>query len=348
MEGKNEGSKSYRGGFIMRRLLILLCILSLILYASGSGAQTASEQKKEQGSEQKILEEVGGVLLPRGKLSIEPSIEYDYFSRRTISISGFTLLNAIVIGTIAVSDVKRDFLQGALTARYGITSRFEAELMVPYVYTSLRQVVGPGTASTLEKRVGDTDIGDIQGALYYHLIREKGWIPDVILNFRAKSPTGRDPYHLSTESIGGNTFFKDLPTGNGHWGFQGGFTLVKRSDPVVFFGGLSYYWNVRKDVGGGFGTVDPGDSWEGSIGVAYALSEKFSISGIYLHRITTKTEQNGQPVIGSFVNYGIMTFTGSYVLSKAVYVNLSVGIGVTNDAPDVTVRLSFPITFNLF
>lgn len=335
-----------------RFLFLLLCLISLVFYASGSIAQPATEEKKETTPVQKkdatseqVLLEVGGVLLPKGTLTIEPSLQYSHYSRRSISISGFTLLGAIVIGEIAVSDIKRDFLQGALTTRYGITSWLEAELKVPYIYTSFRDIKGPGTTEMTERRIQSTALGDIEGALYGHIIREKGIVPDILLNFRAKSTTGRDPYHLDVDSRGRVT---ELPTGSGHWGFSGGFTLVKRSDPVVFFGGLTYFWNIRKKVRESIGTVDPGDSWEGSIGMSYALSEKFSLSTIYMHRITSKQKLNGRAVMGTFVNYGTISLAGSYALSKNTYVNLSVGVGVTNDAPDVELRLSIPFNFKIF
>jgi len=116
---------------------------------------------------------------------------------------------------------------------------------------------------------------------------------------------------------------------------------------VVFFGGLTYFWNVKRDISQGVGKVDPGDSIQASVGIAYALSEKFSISTLYQHTITTKTRQNGAQVPGSFVNAGTLFLGGSYAVSKQTYINLSVGIGLTVDAPDVQVILSVPISFNL-
>jgi hypothetical protein len=321
---------------------------------SASSDQTTSEAKigvapeeKRPAATEQQLTDIGGVLLPKGTLTLEPGVQYDYFSRRSINISGFTILNAIVIGTIAVADVKRDFLQGIATARYGITSRLEAEVKVPYVYTSLRQVFGPGTNTNeppTERRVGTTDLGDIEGALYWHAIREKGARPDIILNFRTKAPTGNDPYHLSLDSNNNPT---ELATGNGHWGYQFGFTAVKRSDPVVFFGGAAYYWNVKRKWAN-FGTVNPGDSIEGSIGMAYALNEKFSFSTLYKQIVTSEQKANGTRLPGTFSNYGLLTLAGSYAFSNNKFLNLSVGIGVTNDAPDLEFAVSMPINFKLF
>jgi long-subunit fatty acid transport protein len=133
--------------------------------------------------------------------------------------------------------------------------------------------------------------------------------------------------------------------GNGHWGFSGGFTVVKVSDPAVFFGSLAYFWNVRRNVGQGIGTIDPGDSVEASLGVAYALSEKFSLSTQYQQRISVRTKQNGQRVPGTFINAGTIFLGGSYNISKKTSVNLSVGLGLTTDAPDVQVVWTVP--FNL-
>src|SRR4030066_213263 len=76
---------------------------------------------------------------------------------------------------------KKEILQGALTARYGITSRFQAELKIPYIYRWDREVMGGGTTGDVSERsVSDNGIGDIEGALFYHLLLAKRWIPAAI------------------------------------------------------------------------------------------------------------------------------------------------------------------------
>jgi hypothetical protein len=331
---------------MFRIFIFLLCVVLSTVFSSELLAQQPSGEKREKEvPAEVILVEKGGVLLPRGTLQIEPSLQYSYLSRHVISISGFYILEAILIGEIAVSDIKRDILQAALTARYGITSRLQAELKIPGIYRSDRDVRGPGTADVSEKTVSQFGLGDIEGALYYHLLLAKGWIPDIILNCRAKSITGKDPYHLSVDSEGR---FRELPTGNGHWGLSGGFTAVKVSDPAVFFGSFNYFWNIRKNINETVGTVDPGDSYEASFGIAYALSEKVSLSTQYQHRWAVHTKVNGNKIDGSYLSAGTLFFGGNYILSKSVSVSLQVGIGVTNDAPDVQVTLLMPINFKIF
>jgi len=331
---------------MFRTIIFILCIILTTVFSSELLAQQPSGEKREKEKPaEALLIEKGGILLPKGMLQIEPSLQYSYLDRHMISISGFYILEAILIGELAVSDMKRDILQGALTARYGITSRLQAELKVPYIFRWDREIRGPGTTDISERTVSDNGIGDIEGALFYHLLLGKRWIPDVILNVRAKSTTGRDPYHLKTDSEGR---FLELPTGNGHWGFSGGFTALKVSDPAVFFGSLNYYWNVKRNIGRGIGSVDPGDSYEGAFGVAYALSEKVSLSLQYQHRWTTHTKQQGEKIPGSYLSAGTIFFGGNYALSKKTSVSLSVGVGVTNDAPDVQVTLSMPFNFSIF
>jgi hypothetical protein len=254
-------------------------------------------------------------------------------------------LEAIVIGEIAVSDIKRDILQGAITARYGITSRLQAEVKVPLIYRSDREIRGPGTTEISEYHVTDIGLGDIEGALFYHLLLSKGWIPDIILNCRVKSITGRDPYDLKVDSEGR---FKELPTGNGHWGVSTGFTVVKVSDPAVFFGSFNYLWNIKKYQGYNIGWVDPGDSIEGSFGIAYALSEKLSISTQYQHRWTYKTKVKGGLIPGTYLSAGTLFLGGNYSISKKVSISLQVGIGVTSDAPDVQITFLMPLNFKIF
>ncbi|RLA85068.1 MAG: hypothetical protein DRG31_03920 [Deltaproteobacteria bacterium] len=314
--------------------LIVFVVLVLAVFSNSPMAQESGEKKPAEA----LLAEQGGVLLPKGALVLEPSIKYSHFSRHRIAISGFSILEAIVIGRIEVRDVKRDILQFSLTGRYGLTNRLELEAEVPYLfvhYRDLRRAEGDGGPY----KVSDNDIGDVEGGIYYHLIREKGWVPDIVVNLRVKAPTGKDPYEVERE---GNRL-KELPTGNGHWGLSGGFTMVKASDPAVFFAGLNYQWNIERDVGKGYGKIDPGDSVEYSLGMAYALSERFSLSTSFQQRITFETEQNGKEDPETYMNVASVNFGLNYSLSKTAGLNINVGIGLTEDSPDFEVTVSVPL-----
>ncbi|MEO7232925.1 MAG: acetate kinase, partial [Polaromonas sp.] len=82
------------------------------------------------------LFEQPGILTPKGKYILEPSVQYVYSSSNRVALVGYTIIPALLIGLIDVREVKRNTVTGALTTRYGLTNRFELEARLPYVYRS--------------------------------------------------------------------------------------------------------------------------------------------------------------------------------------------------------------------
>ncbi|MDA8087877.1 MAG: hypothetical protein M0Z75_14400 [Nitrospiraceae bacterium] len=318
-------------------------LVILILFSSHPAR---SDQTDSQGNPKKAvpaesrLQNVGGILIPQGSLQLEPAFIYSNYSRHRLSISGFTVLDAIVIGQMEVSDLKRDIIQTQVTARYGITNRLEIEAKVPFLIRWDREVDAPGTTSATYHEAFGNGLGDIEGALYWHAIRANDGMPDIVLNTRVKSATGRSPYDLPQDSQGN---LLDLPTGNGHWGVSAGFTAVKISDPAVLFGGVNYYWNFARNVGGAYGTIDPGNSIEYLLGMGYALNDKLSLDTSFQERFTMRDKQNGVALPETYINASTLSLGISYAYSSRATLELMVGIGVTVDAPDLQFTLSAPI-----
>jgi len=277
-------------------------------------------------------------------------VSCSHTSRARISISGFTLLEAIVIGRIVTEDVKRDVVTPFINFRYGIAKDLQFEVKVPWMYRRDKEVwvAGPSGTDEMERTVDEGNLGDIEAALNYQLLRERGAWPDIVLNIRGKSTTGKDPYGLKTELIEGKQRLVELPTGSGHYGLSAGLTFVKSSDPAVLFATLGYFYNFERNVGvkGGvdYGKIKPGDSLELGLGMAYALNEKLSTSISYQQRFTFKSKQNGNKVTNSDVNVRSLFFGVSHALGAKISLSFSVGVGLTKDAPDVTVEMRVPFT----
>ncbi len=307
----------------------------------------ASKRKtKVEEATEPVLLEAGGILLPKGVLAIEPSLSYAHFSRNSITISGFTLFDALVIGRIDVEELKRDILTGSLTLRYGLLDRLQLEAKFPYLYRRDRLVRPASTTGTEIEPVrliqGD-DLGDVETALTFHAYRSRSWMPDVLFTARGKFPTGRDPYGLETETVFGATLAKEVPTGTGHYGLSTGVNLVKVFDPVVFFGSANYYWNLERDVGGVYGLIDPGDAFEYVLGMAVALSERTSLNISFQNIFTWPTYQNGDKISETEANTAAFNIGASHRFSKTVSLFGSVGIGLTRDSPDYQFQLTMPI-----
>ena len=81
-----------------------------------------------------VLSNQGGVLTPPGHLIVEPSIEYLHDSSNKLTFRGVSLQDTVLIGVIEASEADRDLVSPALTLRYGINSRWNVDIKVPYVY----------------------------------------------------------------------------------------------------------------------------------------------------------------------------------------------------------------------
>ena len=77
-----------------------------------------------------------------------------------------------------------------------------------------------------------------------------------------------------------------------------------------------------------------------------SLNEKASFTIGYDQSIIGKTQQNGIEVPGAArTTLGNLLLGISYRYNPASTLNLSVGVGVTRDTPDVSFTLRTPITF---
>ena len=293
------------------------------------------------------IAERGGILTPTGTLVVEPSVEYIHDSSDRIVIEGFAVLPAILIGSIDVRRVDRDTVIGSITVRYGITDRIEVDAKVPYVYrndtTLAREIAVPSTAAEVTD-VSGHGVGDVQFGAHYQINRGTGGWPYFIGNLRVKAPTGKDPFEVDVNEAGLQT---ELPTGTGFWGIEPSMTFIHRSDPVVLWGNVKYLWNVERDIGDGFGTIDPGDAVGATVGIGFGVNPDTSFSLGWEHQFVFDSKQDGRTIEGTNLQLGSFLLGLSYRLSPAVRINLTFQAGVTDDATDTRMLLRVPIRFSL-
>lgn len=292
-----------------------------------------------------------GVLTPRGKFVFEPSLQYLHSTDNRVALVGFTIIPAITIGLIDIRRVSRDTFVGALTGRYGFTNRFEMEAKLPYVSASSESITRPLATPSVTDSVFDADgngIGDIEVAARYQLNEGGVDKPFYIGSLRVKSDTGKSPFEVEVDPI--TLLQKELPTGTGFWAVQPGITALFPSDPVVFFGGMSYLYSFEREVGNGFGKVSPGNVFDFNFGLGLALNDRSSFSIGYQHSVVSKAKQSGNDTektlnTESTLQLGTLRFGVAYRLTPRTNFNLSVGVGVTDDTPDLELTLRVPMTF---
>lgn len=306
------------------------------------------------------LFEAPGVLSPRGRFTLEPSLQYSYSSSDRVSIVGYTIIPALVIGLIDVRSVQRTTVVAGLTARYGLTNRMEVEGRIPYVYRNDDTVSRPlnleGSATSQVFNADGIGVGDIELAARYQLNLPNPGNPYFVGGLRLKTRTGTDPFevdYLGTDAI--LPYLQtSLPTGSGFYSLQPSLTFIYPTDPAVFFGGINYQWNIKRDVnkslkgitGDPIGEVDPGDAVGINFGMGLGLNERSSFSIGYEHTWIGKTKSDGQVATGATgVQTASLLLGYSYRLNKQASLSLSVGAGLTKDSPDTQFTLRIPYTF---
>ncbi|MEE2762391.1 MAG: transporter [Pseudomonadota bacterium] len=159
--------------------------------------------------------------------------------------------------------------------------------------------------------------------------------------------TGVSPYEIDIN--------EQLSTGSGYYSLSGGVSLSKVLDPVVVFGSVSATYNLPVDdldqVRGArrLVEVDPGFGLSGSAGFAYSLSYDISLSisaQLSYNDETILTFSDGSEAVAQDQMTGFLSMSLGTRVSDTTIVNTSLGIGLTEDAPDFSLGVSLPINFS--
>ena len=352
--------------------------------AAGPGEKTPARTTVAQAQQQQTQQPVGvaptekeetapvaqifdqpGVLTPPGTYILEPSLQYSYSASNRVALVGYTIIPALAIGLIDVREVKRNTWTAALTARTGLTNRMEVEAKIPYVYRTDDTIRRP-LATASQTQAGSSidqlfnadgqDIGDIEFSARYQLNVARADEPIYIASLRFKTRTGSDQFDSTNVSVPGfGPLLKDLPTGSGFYSLQPGITFLFPSDPVIFFGGVNYQYSFERDVDikqevngtitSEMRTVQPGGVFVFNFGMGLALNNRSSFSVGYDHASVGIAKIDGEDDrLGVRVQLGTLMFGYAYRFSPKTSLNVSLGVGVTRDTPDLTLTVRLPMT----
>jgi hypothetical protein len=272
------------------------------------------------------LVERGALLLPRGSFEVVPSFAFSHSQKQ-----GLVLVDTPE-GISIVSDQRQrdDALQGQFAARYGLPWRSQIEVRAPYVWKREASALGDGS----EVVHSDSHVGDLTLELSHQFLVEGGAWPDIIGAVSWRFPTGRDPYRAPIAAVA---------SGSGTHQVSGRLTALKTLDPLVVFTTVDYSANLAYDQP--FGRVHPGDSVDWQIGALLAVSPETSLSLGFAQEFKGRTRVDGRPIAGSDGIAAVAQFGLDQALSSRALLDVSLGIGVTRDAPDYTLMVSLPIRF---
>jgi hypothetical protein len=320
-------------------------------------SQPVGQGPKTERPEVTVLSDQGGVLTPPGHLIVEPSIEYLHDSSNKLTFRGVSLQDTVLIGIIEASEADRELVSPALTLRYGINSRWDVDIKVPYVYRAdnLTFLIPQQGQPDLQRKTSldGNNIGDIEMSTHYQFTDKP---PYLIGNLRFKTTTGKGPFDIKRDSQGVD---EELATGSGFYSVEPSVTLLYPTDPAVLFATVSYQWNIGQDENKNIGDVkvghvDPGDDIGITVGMGFSVNDDFSFSlgfkyDLIFETTTDVTAQNQKRTEKSDkLHLGSLLFGMGYRISQSTSVNLDLQLGVTDDTPDMQATIRVPIAFDLF
>lgn len=349
---------------------------SVAIIGQSTGEATVASVQADEGAEEDrkapapsasvelITEQEQGIF--GDDFSIEAGLTYTHFDAAQLNLSGFLALDSIFLGLISLDQIVSDVFVGDLALRYGLNDRLQFDVNIPYLYRhSNFQSGGAGgdAAGLKEADVSDHGLGDIHFGASYRLFEETLQDPDVVLNARVKAPTGKHPWGVELVEVEGTLGNLKVPErlsmGSGVWSASIGLSMLKTIDPMVVFGSLTYFHNFRKDFKdldeAEFdqpGSAKIGDALQFGAGVAYALNDRSSLSMSFTQRVVERTvlyrDCDGcgkETVVGSQANVGSVNLGADFALSDRLAIITNIGIGTTQDAPDMTFSLRVPYRF---
>ncbi len=328
-----------------RLIFIFIFIITLPVGSHASDVSTARDalsQKDNDATQEKSLEEVFEAtennysLMGKDETSLSYSMSYSYSADQRLNVD-------IANGQVRSFDVtpsSSHSISNTFSYDYGYANNLTIGVSVPLTarYDSVDTISGSG-------------LGDIAISARY---QPYAYVPGEIsktFNGSFKTKTGDSPFR----TISG----KRLPTGSGYYSFSGGLSLSKVVDPVMLFGsGNITYAIPETDVnqprsGALLTEVKPGLSFSASGGFAYSLSYDVSLSismqgsytnkSVYVFRSSAGTYNEAQSASSMS---GVFNMSLGVRISPKTITNIGMGLGMTDDAPDIMLSLSMPIDIN--
>lgn len=292
------------------------------------------------------------VLTPEDHFTFMPSLEYTQTTANRLVFEGIVIVPGINLGEVTATTDDRSFVSAVLDLRYGITSKLEVEARVPFTFSDDRAtflVQGPQNTATQSIYISNSGIGDIEFGARYQINSGRDDWPVFVANSRFKLDTGTGPFDIRRDLAG---IARSVPLGSGFMGLEGGFSVLKVSDPVVLYASTNFIYQLPKDINKiiadvPVGHVDPSNSVNLTMGFGFAVNPDFSFSLGYEHNhvFPQTTELGTTTQTTTSLEVGAMTLGMAYRLSPKISLNANFEFGVTAAAPDVRAVFSLPVTF---
>ncbi|WP_180112371.1 hypothetical protein [Acinetobacter sp. YH12131] len=309
---------------------------SAVVAANGAqAASSALQQQEGDATKEANLEEVFTSnerqysLMRQGEISSYYDIDYTYHRDTQLDLE----MAQGQLYQLRVQENASHALTNTFTAQYGLRDNLTLSASVPLV-----------AKSDLLKDATAAGLGDISlGARWEPFPLKAGRLP-LILFANLSTKTGDSPYEINP--------VKDLATGKGYYSVGFGASTRKYIDPVVLFASASANYGLKES---GLNQIrgsriieefEPGISGGFAFGFAYSFNYDVSMTMSYQQSFNTGSEftyHTGESYSPADQTSSTLAISLGVRVSPETIVNGTVGIGLTEDAPDVSLGLSFPL-----
>jgi hypothetical protein len=231
---------------------------------------------------------------------------------------------------------------GAMASmRYGAGGGWEFGVHVPYDWTHRHTA----TATPRGLDVDLAALGDVSFDVSKLVFHETPTLPGIVISGGLTIPTGVYPYGPGALTAGKDPSnpFAFYRNAGGHYTAEIGAELFKTVDPFAYFAGVRFSYPFDREVGGK--EVFPGYSIAYNLGATLALSESTSLGFAVLGAVKTDMITGGKKVPGSSTLPLSTSISILQRVSEGLYIEPSITIGLTDDAPDAVLALKTTKTF---
>ncbi|MGK8802009.1 putative pilus system protein FilC [Acinetobacter seifertii] len=306
--------------------------------ANTDAHQAASALQKKEGdaSQETNLQEVFTSnerqysLIKKGVISSYYDLDYTYYRDTRIDLALSD--NSSQLNRLRVEEDANHTLTNSFTFQYGVLDNLTLSATLPFVAKS--EIIKDKTTAGL---------GDISlGARWEPFPLKQGRLPLVLFG-SVSTKTGDSPYEIGID---------ELSTGKGYYSVGVGASTRKYIDPVVLFASASANYGFKESGlnqargSRNLTSFDPGISGGFSFGFAYSFNYDVSLTMSYQQSFNMNAEfqfDNGDSYKSPDQSSGMLSFALGVRVSPDTIVNGTVGIGLTEDAPDISLGLSFPL-----
>lgn len=272
-------------------------------------------------------------LLKRGKLQATYDFNYSYVGQEKINAD-------ISSGKLTLFNIENDSshtITNTVSVDYGVRDNLTANLIVPVLSKYSENPAYDGFSHS----VGDLGLG-----ARWQPIEVRRGRPSMTFTGNVRLPTGKSPFKV----VAG----QGLATGSGVTTFTGGMNVNHIADPVALFGSVNLSYSLSaKDLNQVRGNhiltkVEPGMSFGFGFGFAYALSYGITTSVSLQESISAGTKlhfADGTSGKTKTQTSGVLNFGLGYRVSPKTTVNVTAGVGLTDDSPNFSLGVSLPLAF---